>query len=261
MNRLGLTLVTVSLLSVAPSAVVAAPPQSIGSFNGGRLEGGQRFADEGADHYLVYPAACYREAYLRGYYPSLERADNNVAHPAVRQAVLDALAEARARHPEMPKIPLGESSNAAGGEIFRHISHQNGLDVDIYFPWAAGRTMCTLEPPSAELKTDAGWTVPATFDRRWSWAIAERFAARADVKIILIGTLVRKALHTWAKANGVPARTIRKTMRKLHPVFCRAPKGVDMGTYRNNRCPHDDHFHVRFRCPKGSKKCSNRRAR
>jgi murein endopeptidase len=50
------------------------------------------------------------------------------------------LAEVRARHPEMPRLAIGDLSRPQGGSFGRtrdfigHASHQNGLDVDIYYP-------------------------------------------------------------------------------------------------------------------------------
>jgi hypothetical protein len=93
------------------------------------------------------------------------------------------------------------------------------------------------------------------FQLAWNWHLASAFAARDDVKIIFVGTLIEGALRDWAVANGVPAAERHRTLSRLHPVYCRAPRGVDSPFYRKNWCPHDDHFHVRFRCPRGDARC------
>jgi hypothetical protein len=41
----------------------------------------------------------------------------------------------------------------------------------------------------------------------------------------------------------------------LKTPFCRGGGGVG---YEGNRCPHDDHLHVRFRCPADSPTCRGR---
>ena len=56
------------------------------------------------------------------------------------RTVLQVLAEHRAAHPGAPRVGIGDISRPDGGEFGRrygglgHASHQNGLDVDIYYP-------------------------------------------------------------------------------------------------------------------------------
>jgi murein endopeptidase len=51
--------------------------------------------------------------------------------------VLEAYAKA---HPEAPRVGIGDLSRPSGGDFGRrfgglgHVSHQNGLDVDVYYP-------------------------------------------------------------------------------------------------------------------------------
>jgi penicillin-insensitive murein endopeptidase len=40
----------------------------------------------------------------------------------------------RARHRHAPKVVIGDISREGGGPMDDHASHQNGLDVDVYFP-------------------------------------------------------------------------------------------------------------------------------
>ncbi len=54
--------------------------------------------------------------------------------------MLGVLAEHRLAHPESPPILVGDLSLPTGGSFgaeyggLGHASHQNGLDVDIYYP-------------------------------------------------------------------------------------------------------------------------------
>jgi murein endopeptidase len=54
--------------------------------------------------------------------------------------VLRVLREHRAAFPEAPRVGIGDLSRPQGGEFGRrfgglgHMSHQNGLDVDVYYP-------------------------------------------------------------------------------------------------------------------------------
>ena len=55
------------------------------------------------------------------------------------RTLLTVLAEHRAAHPEAPRIGIGDLSRPEGGIFDRrfgglgHSSHQNGLDVDVYY--------------------------------------------------------------------------------------------------------------------------------
>jgi murein endopeptidase len=40
----------------------------------------------------------------------------------------------RAKHPHAPRVVIGDISRESGGPMDDHVSHQNGLDVDVYFP-------------------------------------------------------------------------------------------------------------------------------
>jgi murein endopeptidase len=40
----------------------------------------------------------------------------------------------RAAHPHAPRVVIGDISWIHGGRLDDHVSHQNGLDVDVYFP-------------------------------------------------------------------------------------------------------------------------------
>lgn len=231
----------------APST--SAPSTSQGFYSRGTLVQGVPVPQQGPNHRLLLPARCLRPARAHFYGHS-----NTVA------AVLDVAAEMRRRQPQAPKLAIGDLSSSVGGSIPGHLSHQNGLDVDVFFLAAKPRKICH-HGPSFEAKdaTSGKWAVTEDFNAAWNWHLAAAFAARRDVKVIFSGGLIKRRLAAWAKANKVPRSERLATLNKLHAVYCRAPKGRKLGTYRNNYCPHDDHFHVRFRCPKGSPGCREKR--
>jgi len=240
-------------LTAAPESSSGETPRSLGRHAGGALQGGVALKATGPDHYLVYSPHCYRRSPLAARYPDISRADNFYGHPKVVRAVQSVARAVRARHPEAPRLPVGELSNQKGGLISGHLSHQNGLDVDVYFPRETELARCE-DGPTYEVRDPKTkrWHVTADFPRAWSWALVSEFAARRDVKVIFIGGLLRRELASWAKRHNVTRKERKRTLRKLHPVFCRPPKGVKPPFYRGNFCPHDDHIHVRFRCPKNS---------
>ena len=52
----------------------------------------------------------------------------------VVRAVLRGLAAYRARNPDAPLVAVGDMGLRHGGEIDRHSTHENGRQIDLYFP-------------------------------------------------------------------------------------------------------------------------------
>ncbi len=50
------------------------------------------------------------------------------------RAILSVTRAYRAKHPHAPRVVIGDISRERGGPMDDHASHQNGLDVDVYFP-------------------------------------------------------------------------------------------------------------------------------
>ena len=48
--------------------------------------------------------------------------------------VLAVVTAYRAAHPDAPRVVVGDISLRHGGRMDQHVSHQNGLDVDVYYP-------------------------------------------------------------------------------------------------------------------------------
>ena len=61
------------------------------------------------------------------------------------RALLAVMAGYRAEHPNAPRVVVGDISFRGGGPMELHRSHQNGLDVDIYYPRRDGRS----RPPTS----------------------------------------------------------------------------------------------------------------
>ncbi len=68
------------------------------------------------------------------------------------RTTLEVIREYRAAHPESPRIGIGDLSRPHGGSFGRqygglgHMSHQNGLDVDVYYPRRDGLERAPLRP-------------------------------------------------------------------------------------------------------------------
>jgi len=50
------------------------------------------------------------------------------------RTILSVLAAYRAANPQAPRVVVGDISFRGGGPMEEHLSHQNGLDVDVYYP-------------------------------------------------------------------------------------------------------------------------------
>jgi murein endopeptidase len=94
------------------------------------------------------------------------------------RVVLAVAREHRAAHPRAPRMAVGDLSRPRGGDFgarfgyIGHASHQNGLDVDVYYPRADGRERA---PRYA-----------SQIDRRLSQELVDRFLD-AGARTIFVG--------------------------------------------------------------------------
>jgi hypothetical protein len=84
-------------------------------------------------------------------------------------SVIDAY---RAAHPRAPRVVVGDISFEDGGPMDAHVSHQNGLDVDIYYPRRDGALRA---PRSRE-----------AIERRLAQDLLDRFIA-AGATMVFVG--------------------------------------------------------------------------
>lgn len=68
------------------------------------------------------------------------------------RTTLRVLRRWRAAHPPAPRLPIGDLSRTRGGDFgpqfgaLGHASHQNGLDIDIYYPRKDGKPKPPVKP-------------------------------------------------------------------------------------------------------------------
>jgi hypothetical protein len=93
------------------------------------------------------------------------------------RTVLDVLDEYAAAHPDAPRVGIGDLSRPGGGDfgprygLPGHVSHQNGLDVDVYYPRLDRRERAPLRP--------------AQIDRRLAQDLVDRFVAAGAIRIFV----------------------------------------------------------------------------
>jgi murein endopeptidase len=138
----------------------------------GRLRNGVQLPREGAG-YFTFDSAL-RISPSRGW-----RRWGTASTVSRTQAVL---ADFAAAHPEAPRLGIGDLSRPRGGTFDRrygglgHASHQNGQDVDVYYPRRDRREV----PPSR----------PSEVNRRLSQDLVNRFVA-AGAQMVFVGPRVR----------------------------------------------------------------------
>jgi penicillin-insensitive murein endopeptidase len=212
--------------SAAPgrtAAVVAAPVgRSIGSPNGGRLDGGARL-EEGP---FVRVVPFYAGSHARWGLPSLvgllDRAARRVAH----------------RYPDAV-LAVGDLSRKGGGELDRHRSHESGRDADVaFFARTASNKPLVADRFVAFDANGAARSVPgAVFDDVRNWALIEALVedVASRVSYIFVAAPLRARLLRYAEQHSV-SRALRE-------------RAAQLMMQPRHALPHDDHFHVRIACP------------
>ena len=93
------------------------------------------------------------------------------------RTTLDVLADFAAAYPRAPRVGVGDLSRPRGGDFgpryggIGHVSHQNGLDVDVYYPRRDRRERAPVRP--------------AQIDRRLSQALVDRFVAAGALRVFV----------------------------------------------------------------------------
>jgi murein endopeptidase len=88
------------------------------------------------------------------------------------RAIVSVLEAYRAANPKAPRVIVGDISFAGGGPMDAHVSHQNGLDVDIYYPRLDGALRASSSPQA--------------IDRRLAQDLLDRFLA-AGAHMVFVG--------------------------------------------------------------------------
>jgi penicillin-insensitive murein endopeptidase len=134
-------------------------------------------------------------------------------------------------------LSIGDMGQSRGGPTpYGHRSHQNGLDVDIWF-WLdrPGGTLTPAERDTLDMPSMLTYDHHALHLQRWTPQHPYLLQAAADFQVvdrIFVNPLIKQAL--CGVFPGAP------WLRKIRPWW-----------------GHDDHFHVRLRCPAGEAECLN----
>jgi len=159
----------------APSTEIGPPPdqrgpgiewrdsRALGTPSAGRLVRGVRFPGAGSRFFTWDPLLHRRP----------DRPGRRWGTDILVRKVLHVVSGYTASHPSAPRLGIGDLSRRFGGPFGpRHASHQNGLDVDVYYPRRDGRE----RPPH----------VAAQIEHRLAQDLVDRFVA-AGARMVFVG--------------------------------------------------------------------------
>lgn len=197
---------------------LAGDPNAIGKYTNGCLIGAKALPFDGEGYQIVR-----REKH------------RYFAHPEMYDYLIDLGKKIHKAH--LPKMLVSDIAMPVGGRFASggHSSHQLGLDVDVWFKMGA------LTQAQAQHSTGlARYMVNEKahkMTQNWGRSQAKMLELAAKdprVARIFVNPMVKiKLCETLPKAQ-------RGWLRKVRPWF-----------------GHNDHFHVRLNCPKGSAHCEN----
>ncbi len=135
---------------------------------------------------------------------------------------------------------VGDLSQPRGGRMSSmHRSHQNGLDVDVWFKLASSSDSARKSTPEEQDPPSMLGPDKRTVNGEWGdfQALLIKTAAQhPKVDRIFVNPAIKLALCSTEKGN-------REWLAKLRPWW-----------------GHDAHFHVRLKCPAGSPNCKTQPA-
>jgi murein endopeptidase len=151
----------------APPRPAAVPSRSIGLPWAGRLVHGVQLPSEGA-HFFTWDPVLRR---------SPDRAWRRWGTDRLVWLSLRVVDEYAAAHPDAPRVGIGDLSRPRGGDFGirygwpGHVSHQNGRDVDVYYPRLDRRERAP--------------TSPAQIDHALAQDLVDRFVRAGAVRIFV----------------------------------------------------------------------------
>lgn len=199
------------------------PAAAVGGTGAGCLAGGVALPLSGAGYEVMRPS---RRRYF--------------AHPRLIRFVEELAAAAQASG--LPPVLIGDLAQPRGGPMRGgHASHQTGLDVDVWFrPARSLATAHSLDAEERESLSALSMVAPggSSVDRD-AWGPDQATLLHITAGIPEVDRIfVHAAIKAELCAATVPGD--RDWLHKIRPWW-----------------GHDDHFHVRLRCPDGEGACEN----
>lgn len=154
-----------------------------------------------------------------------------------------AIVEVNRKYPKVHRLAIGDISAPKGGPLPGHGSHQSGRDIDIglYF------RSVPAGYPEEFVKADAG-----TLNAKATWALVHSLYRASKTSSgpdkIFLDYDVQGQLHKAARKAGVSRATLKKVFQYPDGRWAK-------GRLVQHEPKHDDHLHVRFKCPPRDEHC------
>jgi hypothetical protein len=157
--------------------------------------------------------------------------------------VLKVITDVRDQFPDAHVLAIGDISAEHGGQITEHHSHQSGRDVDIgliYKHKPAGYPASFIPATEDNLDCEATYALLAGF--------AATHGEPGGAQVIFLDYDLQRLLYDWAKEHDVDPDVLDRTFQYPHG------RGSSAGLVHHEP-NHDNHMHVRFKCPRGDSAC------
>ncbi len=168
--------------------------------------------------------------------------NRNYASASMVRTLVLAAAAWRAEFPTGDRLQVGDITDSNGGYLSGHASHQNGLDADVAYLKAnhVERDPNTNGPNGFAESFVVNGKLTANFDLPRNWAILRNIVGRGNVGRIFVDPAIKAAFCKNAASldPGLSLAARTEVLRRLRPYD-----------------GHDDHFHLRIKCPNGHPKC------
>jgi penicillin-insensitive murein endopeptidase len=151
--------------------------------------------------------------------------------------IVEASSEMNQLFPDKDRLQVGDLGAQTGGQITRHGSHQNGLDVDLTYYRNNGQEQSPNQTNGFSEVMVINGKLSANFDITRNWELMKTLHKYGNVQRIFVDPVIKTELCKHAKAIG-DDRDHAEVLRSLRP-------------YQK----HADHLHVRLYCPIGAKEC------
>ncbi len=137
------------------------------------------------------------------------------------------------------KLVVGDLSLERGGPLSGHHSHQSGRDADVafYARDARGRSVELKSYVAFDTDGKAKDGSGLVFDDERNYRLVETWArdSRATLSYVFVSRPLKARLLAWGEKHAKN----RELLERMAALFLQ-PENAE---------PHDDHFHVRVRCP------------
>jgi murein endopeptidase len=155
-------------------------------------------------------------------------------------ALIDYLGKRlHATYPHSAPMFIGDISKKGGGRVAPHGSHRTGRDVDIAF----------FEKSNKERTHFNGRLSLSELDVEKSWFLIETLLLTDQVLYIFINSRLLGAFRAHAREVGWDDVDLDR--------FFLMPDAKNRRGLIRHASGHTYHFHVRFKCPPGAKRCQD----